>query len=97
MSPIGRVSRLPNTARDSALLNSVRSGRTWLLVMNDCCTCCGPRKGVLPGRVSTWISPYVSGALDAETNADRFSRRNALSALVSWKLASGSPGRWARM
>jgi hypothetical protein len=39
----------------------------------------------------------VSGALEADTNDDRFSRRKALSALVSWKLACGSPGRWARM
>ena len=30
-------------------------------------------------------------------NADRFSPLNAFSALVSWKLAFSSPGRWARM
>ena len=35
--------------------------------------------------------------LEAEMNADRLSRWNALSALVSWKLAPSSVGRCARM
>ena len=84
--------------RESWLLNSVRSGRD--LVVRDERLLHLPRpaeRRVAGQSQHLDLRRRSSGSLDAEMNADRFSRSNAFSALVSWKVASSSPGRWARM
>ena len=43
--------------REFSPRNSVQVGATSSFVLNDCCTCRGPRNGVLPGSRSTWIWP----------------------------------------